>query len=192
LNYIKELNAFYKLNEQSHLTPNEQALYNYLLHKCNTFGWARYFTLTNTQIMAEVNIQKSSLHYARENLIKKGYIVYKKGSVKQCGTYSLISLENKVTFEGFDKPVEPVIGTVVGTVIEPVSEPVVGTLNKQNKNKQNYIYKENKNKNYFNPNVIPKRKKESWEREHTKEEYDEWDAYWLNKLIEEFGDELET
>jgi len=181
LNYIKELNAFYKLNEQDHLSPNEQALYNYLLHKCNTFGWAKYFTLTNTQIMAEVNIPDSTLRYARKNLIKKSYIKYKKGTLKQCGTYTMISLENKVVFDNYQHSVNAVVSSAANTVISAVTDPVVAALNKPNKTKQNYIYKEKNNKNNFN-NFTP--------RKEVKENEEE-DLFWLEELERQAAEDEE-
>ena len=172
MNYLIEINAFYRWKMQKQAPPSVQALWYHLMGKCNEFGWAKTFTQTNTQICAETGLIERTLHNARNFLIENNRITYKKGTTNQCGTYSLIPFAANVSTSN---------STDVSTMNSIDVSTGVSTLNKQN-----YIYKENKNKNYFNPNVIPKRKKESWEREHTQEEYDELEDYWLDRLEKDF------
>ena len=39
MNYIKQVNAFYKMIQDNPLSSNAQCLYNYLLNKCSELGW---------------------------------------------------------------------------------------------------------------------------------------------------------
>lgn len=95
MNYIKQINAFYKLLPNNPITPNAQCLYLYLLNKNNELGWIKEFTVANMIVCGFTSLNKGQMERARNCLVQKGYIKYIKGkNQNQAGTYEIIGLCN--------------------------------------------------------------------------------------------------
>jgi len=153
MNYIKELNGFYKFNEARPLTANVHALYNYLLHKCNTLAWPKSFTLTNTMIMATLQMPKTTLHRVRKVLLDNDIIKYTNGYREQCGTYTLIPFEQEEKQEATENARNR-HGTNAKPRAKPHSAPQTGTLYKQNK-KNSVTDELSLRDNSLNTNAVP-------------------------------------
>lgn len=94
MNYIKQLNTFYRLLPDNPLSPNAQCLYNYLLNKCSELGWKSEFRVANSILMGFTGLNMSALQRARNSLVQNGYIKYNKGNNQyQAGTYEIVEFE---------------------------------------------------------------------------------------------------
>lgn len=93
MNYIKQVNTFYRLLPNNPLSSNAQCLYLYLLNKNNEFGWAKEFTIANSIVMGFTSLNISALQRARNELKQKGYIGYKKGVGNHAGIYEMMQFE---------------------------------------------------------------------------------------------------
>ncbi len=95
MNYIKQVNTFYKLLSNNPLSSNAQCLYFFLLNKNNELGWIKEFTTANSIVMGFTNLNITALQRARNELKQKGYIDYKKGTGNNAGIYRIIELEQQ-------------------------------------------------------------------------------------------------
>lgn len=92
MNYIKQLNTFYRILPNNPISPTAQCFYTYLLNKNNELSWIKEFKVTNSVIMAFTGLSISALQRARNELVQKGYIIYKKDSGNNAGKYQIIEL----------------------------------------------------------------------------------------------------
>lgn len=95
MNYIKQVNTFYKFLPDNPLSSNAQCLYMYLLNKNNELGWKKEFKIANSIVCGFTNLNISSLQRARNELIQKNYISYKKGISNNAGYYMIIDFEQQ-------------------------------------------------------------------------------------------------
>lgn len=93
MNYIKQVNTFYKLLPNNPLSSNAQCLYNYLLNKNNELGWIKEFTVSNMIVCGFTSLNRRTLDRVRNELKSKGYIDYKKGISNQAGKYSIVEFD---------------------------------------------------------------------------------------------------
>ena len=91
MNYIKQVNAFYKFLPNNPLSSNAQCLYSYLLNKNSELGWIKEFSVSNMIVCGFTSLSRQALDRARNELKQKGYIDYKKGCSNQAGTYVIVS-----------------------------------------------------------------------------------------------------
>jgi len=106
VNYIKEVNAFYDWLVYNPLPTGAIALWNALISINNKAGWAEEFTVANLTLQALTGLSRQGLDRARNILVQKGLIEYKKGTSNKAGKYKLISLECQK------------VGTTKGTVVD--------------------------------------------------------------------------
>lgn len=93
MNYIKQLNAFFELLIANPLSANAQCLYFNLLNINNKCNWLEEFTVANSTLMAFTSLNKQPLYRARNELIQKKFIKFKKGiNQNQSGKYQIISI----------------------------------------------------------------------------------------------------
>lgn len=93
MNYIKQVNAFYKLIQDNPLSPNAQCLYNYLLNKCSELGWKSEFSVSNLIVCGFTGLNRRTLDRVRNELVQKGYIEYKKGYSNKAGKYVIVRFD---------------------------------------------------------------------------------------------------
>ena len=93
MNYIKQVNTFYKLLPNNPLSSNAQCLYNYLLNKNNELGWIKEFTVSNMIVCGFTGLNRRTLDRVRNELKTKGYINYKKGISNQAGKYWIVEFD---------------------------------------------------------------------------------------------------
>ena len=135
MNYIMQINTFYRILPNNSLSSNAQCLYWYLLHKNNELGWIKEFSVANSIVSGYTELDISTLQRARNELIQKKYIKYKKGKGNKAGSYSICRLYDlESEQQGEQQPEQQG---------EQQSDSNVHTLNKLNKtklNKDNNIY----------------------------------------------------
>ena len=95
MNYITQLNTFYKFLPNNPLSSNAQCLYGFLLNYNNGLGWIKEFTVANTLICGYTNYNRQILDRARNELIQKGYIQYRKGTSNQAGKYLIVEFDTQ-------------------------------------------------------------------------------------------------
>ncbi len=95
MNYIKQINTFYKLIQDNPLSSNAQCLYNYLLNKCSELGWKSEFSVSNLIVCGFTSLSRQALDRARNELVQKGYLKYKKGYSNQAGKYLIVSFDTQ-------------------------------------------------------------------------------------------------
>ena len=130
MNYIKQLNAFYKIVPIKQIGSNAKNLYETLLYINSSCYWKSDFTVANLYLMSLTGLNKQAIYRARNELIQKELIEFKKGiNQNEAGKYKIFEF---VTAE------------------DTADDTADDTINKQNKTKQNKtkIEKEkNKKKN---------------------------------------------
>lgn len=142
MNYLKQILAFEKLSEGLDITSNARSMYYALLKKNNELAWINEFTIPNTVLQAISKIKhRDAFNKARQSLINSNLIVYEKGKKGQAGTYGIKKIyeedevQDQVQVPVQDEVQVPVQDQVQVQVQDEVQVP--GTLNKQNKIKQN-------------------------------------------------------
>lgn len=169
MNYIKQLNEFYKNITADPLSPNAKNMYETLLHISSDSYWRQEITVANTYLILLTGLNKQKLDRARNELIQRGFITFKKGiNQNQAGKYCCIKLysENDTTL---NTPNDIPNDTAGNTAHDTAPD----TINKQNKTKQKNKEKDKK-KNYGeNGNV-----------KFTDEEFEKVKAYFPNDYMD--------
>ena len=95
MKYISQINSFYQLLPSNPLSSNAQCLYLFLLNYNNKLCWTKEFTVANSIVMGYTELSISALQRARNMLVQKGYIYYKKGIGNNAGRYSIVEFEQQ-------------------------------------------------------------------------------------------------
>lgn len=93
MNYITQLNEFYKNITADPLTSNAKNLYETLLHINSDSYWREEITVANTYLILLTGLNKQKIDRARNELIQRKLIQFKKGiNQNQAGKYRIIKL----------------------------------------------------------------------------------------------------
>lgn len=111
MNYMTEITMFYDWLLYNPLPTGAIALWNALMSINNKAGWADEFTVANIVLQGITGLSRQGLDGARNTLMQKGLILYKKGTSNQAGKYKIISFDSKKT----GTAAVTVPGTVPGT-----------------------------------------------------------------------------
>jgi hypothetical protein len=95
MKYINQINSFYQLLPSNPINANAQCLYFFLLNYNNKLSWVKEFTVANSIVMGYTELSISALQRARNALVQKGYINYKKGISNNAGRYSIVDFEQQ-------------------------------------------------------------------------------------------------
>lgn len=79
LDYIKQINAFWTLDNEHRFTGNESRLYFYLLKQCNSLYWKNPFTNADSYTASMVGVTVNTLKNSRNRLQEAGLLEYKPG-----------------------------------------------------------------------------------------------------------------
>lgn len=93
MNYLKEINGFMRFLETTELKPTTQALWFHLMDINNGCSWREWFTVSNTTLVARLNVSEKTVLEHRKILVETGRIEYIPQG-KKAGRYRIISLEN--------------------------------------------------------------------------------------------------
>jgi hypothetical protein len=144
MNYIKQVNSFYELLLTNPINANSQCLYFALLNINNRCNWKKDFTVANITLMTFTGLNMSALQRARNNLIQKGYINYKKGTGNNAGMYTIVEFNSCVEQQSEQQNAQQ---SEQQNEQQSDSKPnsTTNTLDKQNKTKKKKKQKENEN-----------------------------------------------
>lgn len=129
MNYLKQINTFFELLLSNPLSANAQCLYFNLLNINNKCNWLEEFTTANSTLMGFTNLNKQALYRARNELIQRNLIEFKKGiNQNQSGKYKIIE------FVTADNTTD---NTALNTPNDTTLDTADDTNNKLNKTKHN-------------------------------------------------------
>lgn len=95
MNYIVQLNQFWKLRRSKRITSIQADLYYFLLQECNGKDWENPFECSNKLICASIGISEPTLIDARNRLKQYGLIEFKPGKRSEMSpVYELVNLNN--------------------------------------------------------------------------------------------------
>lgn len=93
MNYLQEIVTFTEWKEVNQLPTTAISLWYELMAVCNKCGWQREFSVPNGLLQIKAGLSKKQFELAREILIQKGRIKYRKGNnPNEAGSYTLIPL----------------------------------------------------------------------------------------------------
>ena len=95
MNYLREIIAFNDLAEVERITPKEQAMWRAMMSIANSMGWASTFTVANLTLQSKAVLSEREVTEARNRLVQRGIITYKKSTGNRAPTYGLVSLADK-------------------------------------------------------------------------------------------------
>lgn len=128
MNYIKQLNAFYKIVPIKQISANAKNLYETLIYINSSCYWKSDFTVANLYLMTLTGLNKQSIYRARNELIQKELIEFKKGiNQNEAGKYTIIEF---VTAD------DTADDTASDKADDTPNDTADDTINKQNKTKQ--------------------------------------------------------
>lgn len=132
MNYIKQLNAFYKIVPIKQISPNAKNLYETLMYINSSCYWKSDFTVANLYLMTLTGLNKQAIYRARNELIQKELIEFKKGiNQNEAGRYTIVEF---VTAD--DTAYVTADDTPNDTPNDTADDTADDTINKQNKTKQ--------------------------------------------------------
>lgn len=142
INYISQLNTFFKIAASIGLTATERALYQALLHKNNALYWSESFTTPASEILGLSGLSQSSMQRARKKLIQVGLITYKNRGSNRAPRYTVPELSDEYVLTILNNTSDNTVNnTAVNTPNNTVTN-TSNTLNKQDETKQNETEKE--------------------------------------------------
>ena len=92
MKYLSEINAYYLWRLENSVSANVTALWHELMHYCNALSWKHDFSIANTRLCENLEIDRKQLERARNVLIRNGLIKYKSGHQNAAGKYTMVSL----------------------------------------------------------------------------------------------------
>ncbi|WP_167403864.1 DnaD domain protein [Bacillus sp. EKM104P] len=139
MNYLKEINGFMRWLETSPLKPTTQALWLQLMDINNGCSWREWFTVSNTTLVARLNVSEKTVLEHRKILVEAGRIEYIPQG-KKAGRYRIISLENaaspvpekpkeeKTTRQEDEQPMNPFVffESHFGGTLSPINAQKIG------------------------------------------------------------------
>ncbi|WP_111290028.1 DnaD domain protein [Bacillus safensis] len=139
MNYLKEINGFMRFLETTELKPTTQALWFHLMDINNGCSWREWFTVSNTTLVARLNVSEKTVLEHRKILVEAGRIEYIPQG-KKAGRYRIISLENaaspvpekpkeeKTTRQEDEQPMNPFVffESHFGGTLSPINAQKIG------------------------------------------------------------------
>jgi hypothetical protein len=137
MNYIKQLKGFRIRRMIEPINTNSICLYFILLEYNNELDFIKWFTAPNSTLQGLTGLHIKTLQRARNELVQKGYINYKKGTGNKAGLYNIVDLT-----ADFDQQTVQQDAQQMSNKLSDSQSRNVSTLYKLNQTKQN-----NKKKN---------------------------------------------
>lgn len=103
MTYIDLINRFWQRFEEEEISRTEMALYFYLLNVCNKRRWQSKFSLTNKNIMVNLNISENTLAKSRDRLVELDLIKCEKGERNGFSPrYTIVGVEEENSEVSYD------------------------------------------------------------------------------------------
>lgn len=96
MNYIQQMNTFFRIAGSAELSPSSRILYLALLNKDNSLGWIPTFTCSADEIKGLSGLSQSAFQRSRQQLIEKKLIYYKKRGSNRAPRYEIPELTNNL------------------------------------------------------------------------------------------------
>ncbi|GKT03435.1 DnaD domain-containing protein [Furfurilactobacillus entadae] len=137
MNYINQINTFFRIAGSAELTAPSRMLYFALLHKNNTLGWIESFTCTADEIKGLSGLSQSAFQRSRKQLIEKSFLKYKSRGSSRAPRYQIMELTDEVVLSILNNtPNNKTDNTSVNTT-DNTSNNKTDTLTKQDQTKPN-------------------------------------------------------
>ncbi|MGQ2376301.1 DnaD domain protein [Companilactobacillus zhachilii] len=94
MNYVTQLNTFFRVAGSLELNSPARILYLSLLNKNNSLAWIKSFTCTASELESLSGLSTSGLQRARKQLVEKRIINYVKRGSNKAPRYSIPELTN--------------------------------------------------------------------------------------------------
>jgi len=111
LNYIEQINWFWRVNIEYDFTGNESKLYFYLLHISNSLGWKNPFRQSFRQIQLGSGISKNSIKSSLKRLIESDLISVVNGKNGNPRNHENKTIYKLLRESNFDHQVNPQVCT---------------------------------------------------------------------------------
>ena len=96
MNYLKQIIKFCEFQLINPVSANAQCLYTQLLYINNKCAWIEEFSVANSTLCSLTSLSRIALDRARNELIQKGYLIYKKSTQKnKAGKYSIVRFDTQ-------------------------------------------------------------------------------------------------
>lgn len=92
MDFIKQLKGFKIKRMDKPISANAICLYIILFEYNNELCFKEWFTVANSTLQGLTGLNISTLQRARNELVQKDYIAYRKGTGNQAGSYKLLNL----------------------------------------------------------------------------------------------------
>jgi hypothetical protein len=103
MTYIDLINRFWLRFEEEEISRTEMALFFYLLNVCNRRRWQAQFSLTNKNIMVNLDISENTLAKCRDRLVELNLIKYEKGERNNSSPkYTIVGVEDENSEVSYD------------------------------------------------------------------------------------------
>lgn len=142
INYISQLNTFFKIAASIGLTATERALYQALLHKNNALYWSESFTTPASELLGLSGLSQSSMQRARKKLIQVGLITYKNRGSNRAPRYTVPELSDEYVLTILNNTSDNTVNNTAVNTPNNTMNNTSNTLNKQDETKQNETEKE--------------------------------------------------
>ena len=96
MNYIQQMNTFFRIAGSAELSPSSRILYLALLNKDNSLGWISTFTCSADEIKGLSGLSQSAFQRSRQQLIEKKLVYYKKRGSNRAPRYEIPELTNNL------------------------------------------------------------------------------------------------
>lgn len=137
INYISQLNTFFKIAASIGLTATERALYQALLHKNNALYWSESFTTPASELLGLSGLSQSSMQRARKKLIQVGLITYKNRGSNRAPRYTVPELSDEYVLTILNNTSDNTVNNTAVNTPNNTMNNTSNTLNKQDETKQN-------------------------------------------------------
>lgn len=94
LTYLDRINDFWNQSVLAPFTTNQVALYLALLDCANRNHWKEWTTVSLSGIGQRIGISSSGISKAKDGLVKRGLIDYRKSEDGKTGIFKLLDSEN--------------------------------------------------------------------------------------------------
>jgi len=128
MNYLKEILAFYDMQEINRLSTGQIALWHALMCVNNKCAWNEWFTVAISTLELKTDLSRQGVYKARNTLKQKGYIDFKENGNGKASSYKINTLSY------FAQDTSQVIAQVIAQVASQDTAQVIAPINKLNVN----------------------------------------------------------
>lgn len=107
MNYILQINGFRLLRKLRPIRASSIVLYYVLLENFNQVGFPETLEIPIATLSGESSLSLTTVRQARDELSRKGYILFTKGSSYTPSKYKLLELDSRMVLNEASKTAKP-------------------------------------------------------------------------------------